>query len=60
MAIKGQALANFVAKFTYNVAPKSEKGLPKVETLEQSNSDEPSRWKLFVDGSSNNTVVARG
>ena len=34
MAIKGQALANFVVEFTYDIAPKPKKGLPDVETLE--------------------------
>ena len=53
MAIKGQALADFVAKFMYNVALESKKGLFEIEIPEQSNSDDPSRWKLFVDESSN-------
>ncbi|GFZ06759.1 hypothetical protein Acr_18g0009290 [Actinidia rufa] len=36
------------------VAPKLEITLPKVETLEEQNPDEDlARWKLFVDGSSN-------
>ena len=34
MAIKGQALANFVAKFTYDIIPEFEKGLPKIEIPE--------------------------
>ena len=53
MAIKGQALPDFVAEFTYDVALESEKGLPEVETPEHSNSNDPSKWKLFVDRSSN-------
>ena len=53
MAIKGQALADFVAEFTCDVAPEFEKGLPEVKTPEKSNSGDFSRWKLFVDGSSN-------
>ena len=39
MAIKGQALANFVDKFTYDITPELEKGIPEIETLEQPNSD---------------------
>ena len=54
MAIKGQALANFVVEFTYDITQELEKGLLEVETLEQPNSNEdPARWKLFVDESSN-------
>ena len=40
MVIKGQALANFVAEFTYDIAPKPEKGIPELETPEQLNLDE--------------------
>ena len=54
MAIKGQALANFVAEFTYDIVPESEKGLLETKTPERPDSDEDlARWKLFVDGSSN-------
>ena len=53
MVIKGQTLDDFVAEFTYDIPPESKKGLPEVETPKQSNSDDPSRWKLFVDGSLN-------
>ena len=54
MAIKTQALADFVAKFTHDVAPKPEGILPEVETLEkQDQEDDLVKWKLFVDGLSN-------
>ncbi|XP_057468138.1 uncharacterized protein LOC130757391 [Actinidia eriantha] len=49
MAIKAQALANFIDEFTYSVAPN-----PKMEAPEQQNQDvDLARWKLFVNGSSN-------
>ncbi|GFS30396.1 hypothetical protein Acr_00g0011700 [Actinidia rufa] len=52
--IKAQALDYFISEFTHVVAPKLEITLPKVETLEEQNPDEDlARWKLFVDGSSN-------
>ncbi|XP_024028293.1 uncharacterized protein LOC112093654 [Morus notabilis] len=46
-AIKGQALADFVAEFT---------GLP----AEVEGADEPPRWKLYVDGSSNDNGSGAG
>ncbi|XP_024029260.1 uncharacterized protein LOC112093922 [Morus notabilis] len=46
-AIKGQALADFVAEFT---------GLP----AEVEEADEPPRWKLYVDGSSNDNGSGAG
>ena len=46
MAIKTQALADFVAKFTHDVAPKPEGILPEVETLEkQDQEDDLVKWK---------------
>ena len=54
MAIKGQALADFVVEFTYDITPEPEETLPDVETPEGQNSDEDlTRWQLFVDRSSN-------
>ena len=40
MAIKGQALVDFVAEFTYDVAPDPEKDIPEVKTQEQHYLDE--------------------
>ena len=51
MAIKAQALANFIAEFTYD-APKPEGSLPKMETVQNPN-DDLAKWKLFIDRSSN-------
>ena len=50
MAIKVQALADFIAEFTYNVVPD-----PKTEILEEQKVEDSdiTRWKLFMDGSSN-------
>ncbi|GFZ11353.1 hypothetical protein Acr_22g0007510 [Actinidia rufa] len=49
MAIKTQALADFIAEFTYGIAPN-----PKMEALEEHNQDDDlAKWKSFVDGSSN-------
>ncbi|GFY96671.1 hypothetical protein Acr_11g0009770 [Actinidia rufa] len=51
MAIKAQALTDFIAKFTYDNAL-----TPKVKTSKERNQEEDddlARWKLFVDGSSN-------
>ncbi|GFZ19790.1 hypothetical protein Acr_28g0004950 [Actinidia rufa] len=54
MVIKAQALADFIVEFTHDIAPELEMTLPEVETLEEQNSVEYlARWKLFVDGSSN-------
>ena len=54
MAIKAQALVDFIAEFTHDVAPDAEITLLKVETLEkQDHEDDLAKWKLFVDGSSN-------
>ncbi|GFZ08820.1 hypothetical protein Acr_20g0006280 [Actinidia rufa] len=51
---QGQALTDFVAESTYDIASEPEVILPEVETPEEQNSDEDlARWKLFVDGSSN-------
>ena len=51
MAIKGQALADFVTKFTCDIASEFEKGLHEVKTTKQSDADNLSRCKLVVDGS---------
>ena len=56
MAIKAQALADFVDEFTYDVALEPEKNIPEMEIGQnpRQNSDEDlAKWKLFVDGSSN-------
>ncbi|GFZ15860.1 hypothetical protein Acr_25g0002690 [Actinidia rufa] len=48
MAIKAQALADFIVKPTHETTP------PEVETpKEQSSNEDLARWILFVDGSSN-------
>ena len=47
MAIKGQALANFVVEFTCDIAPKPEKSIPEVKTLEPPNSDEDLAMKII-------------
>ena len=61
MAIKGQALADFVAEFTYDVVPKPEETLPNVQTPYKQNLDEDlRRWKLFVDRSSNHHGCGAG
>ncbi|GFS33317.1 hypothetical protein Acr_00g0027750 [Actinidia rufa] len=47
--INTQMLANFIAEFTCNVTPNSE-----MDALEEQNQDDNvARWKLFIDGSSN-------
>ena len=49
MAIKAQALANFIVEFTHNATLDSE-----VETYEEQDQDDGlARWKLFMDVSSN-------
>ena len=49
MAIKAQALVDFTAKFMHDAASNFE-----VETHEEQDHDDGlARWKLFVDGSSN-------
>ena len=53
MAIKAQALADIVAEFTYDVTLEYEENLPKVETEGQNLDEDLAKWKLFVDGSSN-------
>ena len=53
MAIKAQALADFIVEFTHDVASEPEMTLLEVEILEkQGLEDDLARWKLFVDGSS--------
>ena len=49
MAIKAQTLADFIAEFTYDAAPNLKMKAPK----EQSQDDDLTTWKLFIDGSSN-------
>ena len=53
MAIKGQALTDFVAEFTYGVTRESKKGSSEIKTPEQFDSGDISIWKLFIDSSSN-------
>ena len=54
MAIKAQALANFVAEFTHDAALEPKVVLSEVKALEEQNSDEDlTRWKLFIGESSN-------
>ena len=49
ITIKAQALVDFIAKFTYGVPLE-----PKVEAPgEQDQVDDLAKWKLYVDGSSN-------
>ena len=54
MAIKAQALANFVAESTHEATPEPDMVLPEKEipTLRSSN-ENLGKWMLFVDGSSN-------
>ena len=53
MVIKAQALGDFIDEFTHDVTPEPEV-LSKKEALEKQNQDEDlAKWKLFVDGSSN-------
>ena len=49
MAIKAKALTNFIAEFMYDVALDPETEAPE----EQNQGDDLARWKLFIDGSSN-------
>ena len=54
MVIKAKALPNFLAKFTHDVNPEPEITPPMEETpKKQDQINDPARWKLFVDGSSN-------
>ena len=54
MKIKAQALADFIAKFTHETTPEPNMIPLEVQTPEEQNPNEDlSRWKLFVDGSSN-------
>ncbi|GFZ10945.1 hypothetical protein Acr_22g0003430 [Actinidia rufa] len=54
MAIKAQALADFMIESTHENAPEPKATPPEVETPEEQSSDKDlSRWMLFVDGSSN-------
>lgn len=51
IAIKAQALADFIMEFTHETQPETapEVEIPKELTPEK----DPARWKLYVDGSSN-------
>ena len=54
MTIKAQTLAGFVAEFTYD-APEPE-SLPEMEAEQnpgQNLDEDLTKWKLFIDGSSN-------
>ena len=54
MAIKAQALADFVVEFTHEATPKPEVTISEVETPQKQNLDgNLAKWKLFADGSSN-------
>ena len=49
MAFKAKVLVDFIAEFTYDITPN-----PKIEAREEHNqNDDITKWKLFVDGSSN-------
>ena len=48
MAIKAQALTDFIVEFTCDVVPNPEEA-PKEQNLD----NDIARWKLFVDGLSN-------
>ncbi|PON44644.1 Ribonuclease H, partial [Parasponia andersonii] len=52
-AIKGQALADFIVEFTYDV------DLP-TRVLEKPASDTSKLWRLYVDGSSNENRAGAG
>ena len=54
-AIKGQALADFIAKFTELTDGEQNKELEKPESQNQ-----PPSWKLFTDGSSNEHHAGAG
>ena len=50
MAIKAQALANFIVEFTHvENAPNSEVGITKEMEAEENDGD-TTGWKLFMDG----------
>ena len=49
MAIKAQALVDFITEFTYDVAPNPEIEIPQ----EQDRDGNITKWKLFLDESSN-------
>ncbi|GFY91570.1 hypothetical protein Acr_07g0017660 [Actinidia rufa] len=58
---QGQVLADFITEFTHDDAPNPEMTLLEIKTLEEQNSDEDlARWKLFVDGSSNQHSYGAG
>ena len=50
MAIKDQALADFIVKFTYNVTQDPKTDITKDREI---GGGDITRWKLFMDGSSN-------
>ncbi|XP_057492433.1 uncharacterized protein LOC130778036 [Actinidia eriantha] len=53
MAIKAQALANFMVESTHEPTQELEVTSPKVETSKEQSSYDLARWMLFMDGSSN-------
>ncbi|GFZ18492.1 hypothetical protein Acr_27g0002310 [Actinidia rufa] len=53
MAIKAQALADFMAKFTHKTALEINVTLPKEAPTKQNSDEDLAKWKLFVDESSN-------
>ncbi|GFS34928.1 hypothetical protein Acr_00g0036800 [Actinidia rufa] len=54
MAIKAQALADFIVESTHEGTPQPETALPETEISEEPTSEKDlAHWILFVDGSSN-------
>ncbi|GFS36358.1 hypothetical protein Acr_00g0045530 [Actinidia rufa] len=53
MAIKAQALVDFVVESTHESIPEPEATPPEMETTKEQSSDDLARWMLFVDESSN-------
>ncbi|GFZ07006.1 hypothetical protein Acr_18g0011760 [Actinidia rufa] len=61
VAIKGQALADFIIESTHESTPEPEVAPPEMETpKEQSSEKDLTRWELFVDGSSNHHGCGAG
>ena len=52
MTIKAQELADFIVEFTYDDTPNPKVNIVKDGEAEDNGGD-ATRWKLFVDGSSN-------
>ena len=61
MEIKSQALADFIVEFTHDVALELEVTRPEVGApKKQDHEDDLSKWKIFVDGSSNQHGYSAG